>query len=188
MKAKVGNAHVYYQSISEDRIAVVQILCNALMAFPALRLGQLIDNAVTTYEHTRGQDIFYVSDQDLREAIEWFLKAFIAEPFEEIAKAMKAPTAYEENRKGYEERLKNLELNAMDWQLYSGFEGREEVAKALNAAVKDVCGRCATWQEAQEEIRQEFEKYLEFGAGDTEPDTVLCEVLAHFYACETSRW
>lgn len=64
MTTKVGNAYVYYQSIDEDRVAVVQALCNAMMIFPHLRVGQLICNARNMKLKNSG-DEFYIPDNDL---------------------------------------------------------------------------------------------------------------------------
>jgi len=67
MKAKVGNAYVFYQSIDPDKVVVVQALCNAMMAFPQLRLGQLICNARNMNLNT--EDEFYISDARLGVAL-----------------------------------------------------------------------------------------------------------------------
>jgi len=70
MHSHVGNAYVYYQSIDPEKVAVVQALCDALMAFPSLRLGQLICNARGSYEDTKGyDDEFYIPDAEMVKAL-----------------------------------------------------------------------------------------------------------------------
>lgn len=75
MSAQVGNAYVYYQSIDPDKVAVVQALCNVMMAFPTLRLGQIISNVrPENPEISPYADEFYISDHKLRVALENYLE------------------------------------------------------------------------------------------------------------------
>ena len=72
---KVGNAYVYYQSIDESKVAVVQALCNVMMAFPTLRLGQVINSVrETCSDISQYSDEFYIPDDELCAALERYLE------------------------------------------------------------------------------------------------------------------
>ena len=99
-------------------------------------------------------------------------------------------TPYELNRIGFEARIKNFELNSMDWQLYHSKKYQAmalaavvELNDALKEAVLD-----PDWRNAQAFMREVMKKHIDVGACDTEPDSVLCDFLAYHYRCETSRW
>lgn len=98
---------------------------------------------------------------------------------------------WEQNKVGFEDRLKNFELNSIDWQLYHCDDLKAECMVAiveLNDALRDAVVRFETWQEAQEAVRAVMNKHAKTGAADTEPDSQLCVFLSHHYGCETSRW
>jgi hypothetical protein len=76
MTTKVGKAYVYYQSIDPAKVVVVQALCNAMMAFPHLRLGQLICNArnMNLIRRRYCGDEFYISDAHLGVALNEYVE------------------------------------------------------------------------------------------------------------------
>lgn len=100
-------------------------------------------------------------------------------------------TPYELNQTGFEQRLKNYELNSIDWQLYHSDGYKELTMHAiieLNDALKEAVKVYPDWRDAQAFMRKVMEKHINVGACDTEPDSALCDFLEYFYKCETSRW
>jgi hypothetical protein len=193
MTDQVGNAHVYYQSISPGRVGLVQTLCDAMMAFPHLRLGQLIFNALDCYtvpENTHmGRDIFYTPDDIMKSALKNYIEEYSGPGIVEKAADAGAETPYAKNRQGQLERIRNFSLNVMDWQLYSGMPESKDVAELLNMSLKYACEVFPSWEQAQDYVRRVMghNMCVRCGAGDTEPDVALCEFLAVHYKCETYR-
>lgn len=56
-----------------EQAAVIQALGQGLLAFPHLRVGQLIENAVYTYRKDNGhivpKDHFYIEDEEMTTAL-----------------------------------------------------------------------------------------------------------------------
>ena len=68
-----------------EQAAVIQAIGHGVMAFPHLRVGQLIENAVHTYREDNGQivpkDHYYTEDEEMTAA----LYAYIANYQREVS-------------------------------------------------------------------------------------------------------
>ena len=87
------------------------------------------------------------------------------------------------------------DLNASGWQLYSTQAGADDAAKVLSDGfnkyvaaqreIDDGRGDHARAQIVQREMYTLMKKYYDFGAGDTEPECVLCDQLERAFGLET---
>jgi hypothetical protein len=67
--------------ISDSQVDVLGALADACYAFPHLRVGQLIDNAIETYRGPDGpgiiaQTLFYAEDEFFVKALNWYRETF----------------------------------------------------------------------------------------------------------------
>jgi hypothetical protein len=67
--------------MKSDHLEVIAALTEACYDFPMLRVGQIIENAVTSYGGSHGPseehpDVFYAEDKWLVAALNWYRETF----------------------------------------------------------------------------------------------------------------
>jgi len=72
-------------------------------------------------------------------------------------------------------------ISAGQWELFSDMKGVDNVATNLNKALMDAVNGTNTAEEAQELVRSTMGKWAHYGATDSEPDSLLVEILREVY-------
>lgn len=71
----------------------------------------------------------------------------------------------------------SIKLNAEQWQLYSDMSGAELCAHRLNRSLESMIKKGKTRKEIEDHMSEVFSKNGEWGAGDSEPESVLQDIL-----------
>ena len=92
----------------------------------------------------------------------------------------------------FRNRVRNFEMTAEDWQLYTVTMDCEPAAKALNDALfKTLEKYPSDWRKVRDEMFEIMDGYSQYGARDTEPEVSLCCALEVFFPeheHEIGRW